>query len=166
MVNKTINVMKVGIGDYKIVHAPHILRTVGLGSCVGIVLYDPALKLAGMAHIMLPDSNQSRQGQGSRLKYADTAISDMVQSLLLEGGRKYGLKAKIAGGSQMFFINSGENSLKIGERNTEAVLKRLAHHRIPVLAQDTGGSAGRTIEFCADTGVLKVRTVNAGEVQL
>ena len=166
MVNKTINVVKVGIGDYKIVGAPHLLRTVGLGSCMGVVLYDPALKLAGMAHILLPDSSQSRQGAFNRLKYADTAISDMIQAILLEGGRKYALKAKIAGGSQMFSTNSGTSSLKIGERNTAAVLENLARHRIPVLAQDTGGSAGRTIEFCAETGVLKIRTVHAGEAKL
>jgi chemotaxis protein CheD len=165
-VSKTVEVIKVSIADLNVVHAPKLLRTSGLGSCVGIVIYDLALRLAGMAHIMLPDSSQSRQDPINRCKYADTAITDLISMIQSNGGNKYTLKAKIAGGAQMFHFASGSDALRIGPRNTEAVLDNLAFHRIPVVAKDTGGSMGRTIEFHPETGKLKVRTVNKEEFYL
>ncbi|MCT2534546.1 chemotaxis protein CheD [Aquibacillus koreensis] len=162
----TETVVKVGIADLKFAKSPGILRTSGLGSCVGVVVYDLSSKIAGMAHVMLPDSTQSRRDDFNELKYADTSIDRLVSEVMEQGGRKFALKAKIAGGAQMFSFSSTNDMLRVGARNVEAVLNALANYRIPILAQDVGGNSGRTIEFYPETGKLKIRTVNQGETEL
>lgn len=161
--DKVAKVVKVGISDLNLVHAPNKIRTSGLGSCVGIVIYDLAKKVAGLAHIMLPDSSLTREQNFNKFKYADTAIPYMIEQLQQAGARKFALKAKIAGGAQMFQLSSESNMMRIGPRNVEAVEKILNEYRIPILAKDVGGNRGRTIEFDPLTGDLKVRTVHKGE---
>ncbi|WP_047981249.1 chemotaxis protein CheD [Ornithinibacillus contaminans] len=155
-------VIKVGIADLNIVTAPDVIRTSGLGSCVGVVLYDPYKHIAGMAHVMLPDSKLGKQETLSAYKYADTAIDILVDQLCAKGIRKTQLQAKLAGGAQMFQFNSSNDIMRIGERNTEAVLQKLREHAIPVVASDVGGNFGRTIEFDPLTAKLKIRTINKG----
>ncbi|QDP40199.1 chemotaxis protein CheD [Radiobacillus deserti] len=162
----TSNVVKVGIADLKITRAPEILRTSGLGSCVGVVVFDHSQRIAGMSHVMLPDSHLSKRDDLNEMKYADTAIDLLIDSLLHDGARAYALKAKIAGGAQMFSFSTSNDLLRVGHRNIEAVKQRLSHHRIPIIAEDVGGNSGRTIEFFPDTGILKVRTVNMGEKEI
>ncbi|MFB1049550.1 chemotaxis protein CheD [Paraliobacillus sp. JSM ZJ581] len=167
MATQTIDIVKVGIADLKTVTNPaHHLRTSGLGSCVGVVVYDLSMKIAGMAHIMLPDSTLSKKSEFNQLKYADTAIPILMNQLISLGARKYGLKAKIAGGAQMFSFSSTNDMLKIGKRNEEAVKHALKQLGIPIIAEDVGGSSGRTIEFILSTGILNIRTVNMGEQQI
>lgn len=161
--NNTMAVVKVGIADLNIITAPDTIRTSGLGSCVGIVLYDLTKQVAGLAHIMLPDSSLTRQSEFNEYKYADTAIDVLIDKLIRLEARKFSLKAKIAGGAQMFQINSATDVMRIGPRNVEAVKERLKLHRIPIISSDVGGSSGRTIEFDPVTGKLKIRTVNKGE---
>lgn len=161
--NNIMAVVKVGIADLNIVTAPDTIRTSGLGSCVGIVLYDLPKQVAGLAHIMLPDSSLTKQKDYNQFKYADTAIDILINKLIEHDARKFSIKAKIAGGAQMFQINSGTDVMRIGPRNVEAVEERLKIHRIPIIASDVGGNSGRTIEFDPITGKLKIRTVNKGE---
>ncbi|WLV25784.1 chemotaxis protein CheD [Aciduricibacillus chroicocephali] len=161
--SSTKQVVKVGIADLNITTAPHSIRTSGLGSCVGCVIYDPVRKIAGLAHIMLPDSSLSRQTKMNDFKYADTALPILVDQLVSAGARKTALKAKIAGGAQMFKFNSQSDMMRIGPRNTEAVICELKKMGIPLIASDTGGNCGRTIEFFAETGDLHIRTVSKGE---
>ncbi|MGM8211730.1 chemotaxis protein CheD [Virgibacillus sp. W0430] len=156
-------VVKVGISDLNIVRAPNIIRTSGLGSCVGAVVYDLSKKVAGLAHIMLPDSALSKQESFNEFKYADTAINCLVQMLCENGARKYALKAKIAGGAQMFQFASNTDVMRIGPRNVEAVERKLKEHNIAIVAADVGGNKGRTIEFDPATGKLKIKTVTQGE---
>lgn len=157
------NVVRVGISDVKIAQAPQSIRTSGLGSCVGVVIYDQQLKIAGLAHVMLPDSTLSKQQRLNPFKFADTAIPYLVNSLCENGARKFALKAKIAGGAQMFQFENSTPMMKIGPRNVDAVQKQLELYRIPVLAKSVGGSNGRTIQFDPSTGKLFIRTVNNGE---
>lgn len=157
------DVVKVGIADLKTVKAPDTIRTSGLGSCVGCVIYDPVKKLAGMAHIMLPDSNLSRQRRINSYKYADTALDILLEELLKLGARKAMLKAKIAGGAQMFKFAPASDMMRIGPRNVEAVQAKLKMAGIPIVSSDVGGDCGRTIEFFPETGKLFIRTVNKGE---
>ncbi|UOQ47853.1 chemotaxis protein CheD [Gracilibacillus caseinilyticus] len=157
-------IVKVGIADLKITNVPHSLKTSGLGSCVGVVIY--SRKLAGLAHVMLPDSNSSKKQPSNPMKYADSAIDLLVEHLLLEGARRSNLQAKIAGGAHMFSFQSNNSMLKIGDRNVEAVLAKLEQYHIPLIAQDVGGSKGRTIEFNIETSMLKIRTVNSGIVEI
>ncbi len=159
---ETDQVIRVGIADLNIAKAPLKIRTSGLGSCVGIVLYDSTKQIAGLAHIMLPRSNPDKLND-NKFKYADTAISILIDELVVNDARKYNLKAKIAGGAQMFQLNNGKDVMRIGPRNVEAVQQTLDEHRIPLIAKDVGGNKGRTIEFDPVTGKLKIRTVNKGE---
>lgn len=153
----TSTVVKVGIADMKLTEAPNKLKTLGLGSCVGVVIYNN--EIAGLAHVMLPDSEASNRANQNRLKYADSALDLMIQDLLNKGAKKSSLKAKIAGGAHMFSFQTESNFLKIGERNVKAVTERLSFHQIPLIAQDVGGNQGRTIEFNIEEGQLEIRTV-------
>lgn len=163
MMNKAETVIKVGIADLNIAMAPSKIRTSGLGSCVGIVIYDLGKQIAGLAHIMLPDSKLAKQKEYNKYKYADTAIDILIEKLMRHDARKFSLKAKIAGGAQMFQLKSGTDVMRIGPRNVEAVQNMLETYYIPIVASDVGGSSGRTIEFDPLTGKLKIRTVNKGE---
>jgi chemotaxis protein CheD len=149
------------MADFKTAKAPDILLTAGLGSCIGICIHDPVLKVGGMAHIMLPASNGNPGG--NPLKYADTAMVLLHKEILSLGANNARLKAKIAGGAQMFSFPGKPPVLKIGERNAEAVEQELRKYGIPLLVADVGGSFGRTIHFDVGTGELRIRTINHGE---
>lgn len=161
-----VQVVKVGIADMNIVKTPDHIRTSGLGSCVGVVIYDQAKELAGLAHVMLPDSSLAKGGTINIAKYADTAVKELVDRLIKNGARQYSLKAKIAGGAQMFQYTSSNDMMRIGPRNVEAVKKELSILRISIIAEDVGGNSGRTIEFDPKTCLLNIRTVNKGIIDL
>jgi chemotaxis protein CheD len=163
MIKQLKEVISVGIADLNVVKSPHVIRTSGLGSCVGAVIYDLQKQVAGLAHIMLPDSVFAKQGQRNDFKYADTAVTILVKKLCSNGARRNHLQAKFAGGAQMFQFSSGTDLMRIGPRNAEAVREKLKLLQIPVIAEDVGGNRGRTIEFDPETGLLKIKTVNKGE---
>ncbi|MFD1204173.1 chemotaxis protein CheD [Sporosarcina contaminans] len=154
-------VVRVGIADMNVVKSPDCIRTSGLGSCVGVVLYDEVRKIAGLLHVMLPDSKLGKSDQLNVAKFADTGIYALMEALKAEGARPMSLKAKIAGGAQMFQFGSND-TIRIGPRNVEAVKNELKRLSIPIVGEDTGGSSGRTIEFDPETSKLNIRTVNAG----
>ncbi len=154
-------VINVGMADYKTARTPDILMTAGLGSCIGICIHDPVVKVGGLAHIMLPTANGNPSG--NLYKYADTAIKMMLNEILSLGASKMRLKAKMAGGSQMFSFPGKPPILKIGDRNAEAVEQELKRIGIPLMIADVGGSFGRTIHFDVSTGELKIRTIHHGE---
>jgi len=156
-----MGVIVVGMADLKVAKAPDILTTLGLGSCIGITLYAQAKKIGGMAHIMLP-TYKGFEGQNIA-KFADSAIIELVNQLARLGAPRGILVAKIAGGAHMFGRSQTNDMLKIGERNAAASLAILKQLGIPVVANDTGGTHGRTIELHMDTGALKIKTVGAGE---
>ncbi|MBM7094197.1 MULTISPECIES: chemotaxis protein CheD [Alteribacter] len=154
------NIVKVTMADLKMAEPPNKIRTMGLGSCVGIILYDEKSHLCGMAHIMLPSSKLSKQGTLNRAKYADTAIEDLLLNLKKKQAPLFRLKAKMAGGAQMFTFASSSEAMRIGPRNIEAVRTELKTRNIPLISEDVGGGNGRTIEFDPKTCLLEVRTVN------
>ena len=151
-------VVKVGMADLKVCKEPDSLTTLGLGSCVGICLYDPVTKVSGMAHIMLPDSKQISRDKNPA-KYADTGINLLISQMVALGANKSRLKAKIAGGAQMFAFNGNSDMLRVGERNVEAVKKKLQAIGIRILAEDTGLNFGRTVEFYPETGDFVIKSV-------
>ncbi|MCT4585466.1 MAG: chemotaxis protein CheD [Peptostreptococcaceae bacterium] len=154
--------IKVGMADYKIGKKEDILVTLGLGSCVGIILYDKVKKIAGMAHIMLPSSKEIKNNS-NKAKFADTAIEEMLKELISEGVSKTRLTSKIAGGAQMFNIASKSDTLNIGKRNVISVKEKLSDLRISIIAEDTLGNHGRTIEFNCDTGELLIKSIGKGK---
>ncbi len=144
----------VGISDWKICRNDDSLVTYALGSCVGICLYDRTTKLSGLSHIMLPDSTAITGGDSNRMKYADTAIVDMYNRMLLLGASKPFITAKIAGGALMFAIQN--SSFNVGERNVAAVKAALAKIGVPIVAQDVGKDYGRTVNFFAEDGRMEI----------
>ncbi|NMH71161.1 chemotaxis protein CheD [Bacillus sp. RO3] len=162
----TGTVIKVGIADMKIGLKGSSIRTSGLGSCIGVVLYDECIGLAGMVHVMLPSSSLGKGASMNPAKYADTGIDELIRLLGKRGADVRRLKCKMAGGAQMFQFQSKSDVMRIGPRNAEAVKEALKKHRVPIVAEDIGGNKGRTIEFYTSTGILQVRTVNEGTKEL
>lgn len=154
-------VHKVGMADLKICSSPDVLSTLGLGSCIGICLYDPGTKVSGLAHIMLP-SSESIKNNSNIAKFADTAIVKLIDDMVKAGANRRRLVGKIAGGAQMFAFSSQNDSMKVGQRNAESVRRILKEQNIPILADDTGGNYGRTIEFYSDNGKLLIKTIGHG----
>lgn len=152
------DMIKVGMADLNICHAPDAITTLGLGSCVGVALYDQPKKLAGLVHVMLPDSTQVRQNQ-NRAKFADTGIDYLIEQMEKEGALKSRLTAKIAGGAQMFANRTNSEALRVGERNVIAVKQKLKSLNIRILSQDCGENFGRTVEFYSETGDYVIKAV-------
>ncbi len=151
----------VGMADLNVTRAPGILTTLGLGSCVGISLYDPLNKIAGLAHVMLPDSTQIKNNSNVA-KFADSAIKKLIMDMCVMGARRDFLKAKIAGGAQMFAFDSINENMRIGDRNVEASKRILSMYGIPIIANHTGSNYGRTIELYSEDGRLIVKTIGHG----
>ncbi len=148
----------VRIADMAVGHNGSVITTVGLGSCVAIVLYDRGQRVGGMAHIMLPDSEAfSSERAANRAKFANTAVPYLMEALAAAGARNWALEAKIAGGSQLFAWG-GDNSLNIGERNITAARQALERARVPLVGEDVGGGHGRTVKLEVATGTLTVHT--------
>lgn len=150
--------IKVGMADAKVCREPDAVVTLGLGSCVGVALYDSTSKIAGLVHVMLPDSTQVRQNQ-NRAKFADTGIDYLIEMMVAKGANKGMLTAKIAGGAQMFAFSGNSDMLRVGERNVEAVKVKLRQLGIRILAEDTGLNYGRTVEFHPQTGEFVIKSV-------
>lgn len=154
-------VIKVGMADLNIAEPPDKLMTLGLGSCIGIVLYDSVVKVGGLAHIMLPDSTQIKNNS-NLAKFADTAIEVLIKKMVEVGARQTRLVAKLAGGAQMFDFKQTSDEMRIGYRNEVAAREILKELGIPIVADDTGSNYGRTIELDTSTGILTVKTINHG----
>jgi chemotaxis protein CheD len=140
-----------------------VLRTL-LGSCIGVALYEKKLKVAGLAHIVMPDSLGRNQSLG---KYADTAIPETIRRLsALARGAKLSLTAKIAGGANMFSHVSPNATNSIGEQNILAVEKNLAILQIPIVARHLGGTFGRRMVVDVESGMVQVHIVGKSVVFL
>lgn len=149
----------VGVGEIASAEDPKVLITQALGSCIGLTLWDPRLRLGGMAHVMLPAA-PSGEFTGRRHRFADLAVPELVERMVEDGASRHRLIAKMAGGASMFKGESGLDS--IGGRNAAAVLEQLEKCGLLVRAADTGGSHARTIELHLDTGILLVRSYSYG----
>lgn len=152
------NVIKVGMADLNICKSPDMITTLGLGSCVGITLYDPVTKIGGLAHVMLPDSTQIRNNSNIA-KFADTGIDELLRRVVAAGADKKRLVAKIAGGAKMFAVTGTSEMGRIGDRNAEASRKKLAELGIRILVDETGDNYGRTIELYCETGEFHIKAV-------
>lgn len=151
-------VIKVGMADLKTGRAPDILTTLGLGSCVGIALWDPKTKIGGLAHVMLPDSTQIRNNSNIA-KFADSGITELVRQMERMGVPKSRLVAKIAGGAKMFEVSGSTAVGNIGERNALASKQKLRELGIRIIAEDTGLNYGRTVELNCENGDYVIKAV-------
>ncbi len=157
------NTIKVGISDMNIGRAPDVLVTFALGSCVGICLYDAQHKIGGLSHILLPDSTTQAGPAKNPYRFADSAIPLLVRKLELAGARRAFLKAKIAGGAQMFSAVNNASLSNVGDRNARAVKDTLHKLGIPIIADDTGKNFGRTLFFNTADGSMLIKSANQGE---
>ena len=156
------NTIVLGMADLTVIRAPVKLVTLGLGSCIGLVVYDSTAKVAGMAHIMLPNS-RGLMGSEKVGKFADTAVPALIDAMERQGAVKSRIKAKLAGGAQMFALPGvSADFLTVGAKNVTETKKRLALLKIALIAADTGGNKGRTIEFSTSNWMLKVKTLGKG----
>lgn len=155
------NSIIVGMADLNSIKGTGTLITLGLGSCVGIALYDPVAKVAGLAHSMLPNSKEI-QNNTNIAKFVDLATVKLTKDMILKGAKQDRIVAKIAGGAQMFAFGSTHQSMRIGDRNvasTENMLRRLG---IKVIAKDVGKTFGRTVELHAIDGKFVIKTIEHG----
>lgn len=152
-------VIKVGMADLNVCKAPNSLTTLGLGSCVGVALYDKNTKITGLAHIMLPSSKEI-SNNSNIAKFADTGIVETVRLMKQLGANTEHLVAKIAGGAQMFAFSLKNNDmLNVGNRNVIAVKEKLNELNIPIIAEDTGLDYGRTVIIDSNTGIYTIKSV-------
>ena len=149
---------KIGMAELDVCKAPDAITTLGLGSCIGCVIYDPTTKICGMVHVMLPDSTKIRNNE-TIAKFADTGVKELYRLVVKAGANRAKLVSKIAGGAQMFAFKNDNEMLKVGERNAEGVVKALKELGVPLLAKETGGNVGRTIEFYPEDGRLLIKSV-------
>lgn len=157
--------IRVGMADYKVGRAPAMIISYGLGSCIGVTLYDSVTKIGGLLHIMLPDSTQARSNENPA-KFADTGIDIMLKDILALGASRSRLIAKIAGGAQMFQFANATDIMRVGQRNADAVKKVLGEFNIRLVAEDTGGNYGRTVQIDLETGSYKIKTIDKGEKEI
>jgi chemotaxis protein CheD len=173
----------VGIADLVVVHNPAVLVTIGLGSCVAISFRDPVARFGGLAHILLPAIEESKN-KDNPLKFADTAIEKAVEMMLQMGCARNRIETKIAGGASMFSFKEAdmqigtriaggasmfsfkEADMQIGTRNVEAVRRKLKDFKLPIIASDTGGNYGRTVEFDIASGVMLVKSAFNGNKEI
>ncbi|WP_010477548.1 chemotaxis protein CheD [Thermococcus zilligii] len=153
--------IKVGIADYAVAKKTGTISTYGLGSCVGITLYDRLTQVGGLLHALLPES--ARYGGGNPAKYVDTGLELLIKDMVKLGASLTRLEAKLFGGAHMFSNITSEN-LQIGQKNVEVAKRELKKHGIKLVAEDTGGKGGRTIYLDVSTGKVVMRKVSDGKV--
>ncbi len=150
--------VSVGIGQLAVSKDPsQILIAYGLGSCVAVSVYDPAARVAGMVHVLLPASEGKQPDPREPARFADTGIDSLVREMVAMGAMPRRCVVKVAGGASVLGPANAEK-FKIGERNAEAVRERLVQHGLSPAASDLGGTKGRTLELHPATGKTFVRT--------
>ena len=150
----------VHVADYAVARSGTI-STVGLGSCVAIVLYDPVAKVGGLAHVLLPAETMSRD-RSNPAKFPATVVPILVGEMQSLGAIESRLRAKIVGGASMFGNLIPSGGINIGERNVIASREVLEAARIPIVAEDTGSDYGRSVYFHLDDGRVEVRSLRRG----
>jgi chemotaxis protein CheD len=147
---------QVGIAEYEVTEDGADLTTSGLGSCLGVAMYDAEAGVAGLVHVMLPSADEAEDTNPA--KFADTGIRLLVEELERAGASRDRLVAKVAGGSDMLDFSSHGSG--IGIRNVDVVERTLDELAVPIVAEDVGGDHGRSIRLDGETGELLVKTAN------
>ena len=147
----------VDLADYKVSSSSgDILVTYSLGSCVGVVIYDPMVRIGGMIHCMLPLSKVDRsKAEQHPAMFVDTGMQQMLNQLFDSGVRKSRLKIAVAGGAQVL---NDDSIFKIGERNFTVLRKILWKNSMLMNVQEVGGSISRTIRLHIGSGRFTIKS--------
>ena len=151
----------VRVADLRTGLADDILITVGLGSCVAILLYDSEAKVGGLAHVLLPSPALSRH-DGNPAKYPQSAVPRLLQLMVAEGARPERITARLAGGASMFAALAPPGTVQMGERNLVAARQALSSNGVPLVGEAVGGDFGRTVRLRVCDGRVEVSTVLHG----
>lgn len=154
--------LKVKMADLVVSKAPNTLSTLGLGSCLGITLYDPAKKVGGLAHVMLPDINAVKI-RTNKAKFVNTAIEEILKEMIDLGANKKNIEAKIIGGAHMFGFVKSNILLNVGERNINKAREELERRGVKIVGEDVGWDYGRSVFFNLADGSVKVSTIAHGD---
>lgn len=152
------NVIKVGMADLNIAKSPDSLTTLGLGSCIGLTLYDPVVKIGGLVHYMLPDSTKLKNNSNIA-KFGDTGIRELYRKMIEKGASPTRMVAKIAGGAKMFEVSGLSSVGNVGERNAEEAKHILKELKVRLVAEDTGLNYGRTVVLNCENGEYLIKAV-------
>ncbi|PWH17740.1 MAG: chemotaxis protein CheD [Anaerolineae bacterium] len=154
--------LAVGLGEYKISHTvSDVLVAYGLGSCVGIGLYDPQLRLAGLLHAVLPSSPNGAVEKSA--KYVTSGIELLLEEMIKAGAVPSRIIVRMAGGANMLTAPGFAHTFNIGTRNVEAAHETLQRLRLRLVAEEVGGTIGRTVRFYVRDGRMTIRTVGNQE---
>ncbi len=146
--------LQVGSGD-------DVLMTVGLGSCVAIVLHDSAARVGGMAHVLLPSPALSRQDNNAA-KFPQTAVPRLLELMARQGASPRRITGRLVGGASMFASLAAPGTIQMGERNLVASRQALNTHGIPLVGEAVGGDYGRTVRLRVADGHVEVSSVSHG----
>jgi chemotaxis protein CheD len=152
----------VHVADWAAERGDHVLVTLGLGSCVAIMLHDASSGTGAMAHILLPSRSLARDATNPA-KFPDTAVPFLVERLRALGADPRRLVAKLAGGASMFAQLMTPGSVQMGERNLVATRSALRAAAIPLAGEAVGGTAGRSVRFHVRDGRVEIRAVGSDE---
>ena len=156
----------VRVADLAVGERGDVLVTVGLGSCVAILLHDADAGVGGLAHVLLPAPSLARGGTIKAGKVPQTAIPALVEQMTARGARQVRLSARLVGGASMFAALATPGTIQMGERNIVATRQVLAEARIPIVGEAVGGTFGRTVRFEVGAGRVLVSSVLHGEHEL
>jgi chemotaxis protein CheD len=155
--------VRVKVADYAVRRGNDIIATIGLGSCVAIVLYDKDTKVGGLAHILLPSMAMSRE-TSNPAKFPETIVPIMLAEMRALGVTQTSrVNAKIVGGASMFGQLVNGTGINVGERNIAATKEALVSAGIPLIAEDTGLDYGRSVYFHLADGRVEVRSLKKGD---
>jgi chemotaxis protein CheD len=151
----------VRVADLQIGSGEDVLITIGLGSCVAILLHDPAARIGGLAHVLLPSPALSRK-DSNPAKFPQTAVPRLLELMAQRGASPRRITGRLAGGASMFASLAPPGTIQMGERNLVASRQVLNHHGIPLIAEAVGGDFGRTVRLRVADGRVEVSTVARG----
>lgn len=155
----------VKVADLAVGRDEDVLVTVGLGSCVAIMLYDPETRVGGLAHVLLPSRALTRHVDRPA-KFPDAAVPTLLDRMTELGASQRRIVARLAGGASMFAALAPPGTIQMGERNLVAARQVLSAHHIPLTGEAVGGDFGRTVRMQCATGRIEVSTVAHGVTEL
>jgi chemotaxis protein CheD len=156
------NSLAVGLGEIKVSRDRNdVLVAFGLGSCVGISMYDPVTRVAGLLHAVLPERINGAEPLSP--KYVDSGVMELISQMINAGANRGRLVARMAGGANMLITPGLSKTFDIGTRNVTAAHAKLSELNIKIVGEETGGNAGRTVRMYIADGRMTIRTMGNQE---